>query len=215
MAQPSAELIAIIPRDDSRKLLPSFLGQCINYGIDFYFEEGDSIPQKVPSGVDNVRAVVLDHSDYEANRTIIEEYSRQGAIIHVFNAGRESGPQLTTPWDNYNIFHQMSFQCGFTVDSPQFREKMLALSEEQVFESLQNQMLSMDETRWYDATRYIWEGLLDGYEVTGDVRYLDLVRSQIAYAMANQENHLENCDCVSPFPALLRLYQIETSLPPV
>jgi rhamnogalacturonyl hydrolase YesR len=210
MAHSSAELIAIIPDGDSQTNLPAFLGHCINYGIDFYFEPGDALPAKVPAGVLGVRGVVIDQDDYETNRATLEEYSRRGARVHVLRSRAASGPQLSTPWDNNNVFHQLVFHCGLTVNSPRFREKMLARSETQIFESLENRMLQTDETRWYDATRYNWEGLLSGYEVTGDERYLNLLREQIRHAMGHQENHLENCDCVAPFTPMLRLYQMES-----
>lgn len=117
-------------------------------------------------------------------------------------------PQIPSTWKNGNIFHQVVFNSALTVDSPEHCAKMPARNDQFVFRRLGERMLETDDLRWHDATCYNWRGLLDGYEIAGDERFLNKVREPISCAIREHENDLRNCDRVAPTVPLLRLYEI-------
>lgn len=207
--QDHAELIVVPPAGKSAAHCRDFIGRCVVYGVDFYFEEKDELPCQVPAGVRGVRAVALNVEDAQRNAAVLRPYTRNGARVYLMGGPRKIALQAwPNPWQSESTFHQILFDAGLTTDSRHFRERMGARADGFVFEQLGERLLATRDLRWYDVLRYHWEGLLDGYEITGDRRFLTLVREQASQAIKTQPNDLSNCDRVAPLIPLLRLHQL-------
>jgi rhamnogalacturonyl hydrolase YesR len=205
----SAELVIVFPATAPPGESREFVGQCLNYGIDIYFEDGDSLPSHVPAAIEDVRAIVIDGDQYEQNREAIRAYEAVGARLYIFRRSLSAViPQLPSPWKNGNAFHHVIFDSALTVDSPNFRQKMCARDDNFLLKKIGERMLETNDLRWYDSTCYNWKGLLDIYEVTGDPWFLKTAEEQIGQAIREQENDLQNCDRLAPFVQVLRLYEL-------
>lgn len=204
-----AELLVIHPRGRPASDIQAFVGRCIICGLDFYTEDNDTLPSRVPVGVDGVRAIVIDANDVDINASALAEYKRNNVRVYIFKSSRAAiVPEQPNEWDNYTKFHNaILFDADLTIYNPEARRKRLARSDEFIFESLGEKVLQTHDLRWYDAQRYNWESLVDGYEITGEQRYLDTVCKQVAEAMTEHENDLRNCDRVSGLIPALRVYE--------
>lgn len=207
--QTSAEMLIVFPEGPAREECRAFINDCIIHGIDFYSEPNDTLPTSLPRGIEGVRLIIIDMDDYEKNREALAEYESQGVQVHIFNRPVQiNAPQQVFSWNNFKVFHQVVFSAALTTDSPQLRERMLARDDESIFDSLAERVLKSYDLRWYDSTCYNWNGLLDGYAVTGDKSFLNAVQDQVRKAIVEENNDVSNCDCVAPFVPVMRLYEI-------
>jgi len=204
-----AELVVVFPASPSRQSLQEFMGRCICYGLDFYFEDGDILPDHVPDNIRGVRAIIIDADDYDKNSDVLGKYENAGARVYVFQRSDKAVvPATPNTWETHARLHALIVDANLTVDSPRIREKLCSRSDDFIFDTLAERMRHTSDLRWYDATRYNWEGLIDCYEITGQAHYLEQVHQQIKRAMLEQDNDCLNCDRVAAFIATLRVYEL-------
>lgn len=200
-------LVATSPCGGGIESAGLFVNRCVVHGIDLYFEVDDTLPTRVPPGIQSVMAVVIDVSLVEANRETLRRYEHAGARIYLMADTDPATPNATLNWTGLLTLHLITIDAGLTPRHPAMRRRMIGRDEHQLFNDLSERLLKRESTRWYDATRYQWEAMLDGHELTGDQRYLDTARKQMRHMVDHVPNDLSNCDTVSPLDPMLRLYQ--------
>jgi|GEM_PF-5888638 len=203
----SAELIIILPTGDSRDVALEFVGRCILYGLDFYFESGDRLPIGLPEGVKGVKAIVYDDSTEISSPTVLEDYQRKGAKVYRLKTEFDiTRPTERRYWELSWLHDMLTMDAGLTCRSPRFIARMQGREEGFLFDSLAQGVMQHVETRWCEPARHQWEGLLDGYEVSGSKVYVDTLLGQVDTAL-EFENEADNCDAIAPLRAMLRLYE--------
>jgi rhamnogalacturonyl hydrolase YesR len=203
----SAELIIVPPRS-APEAAGEFVSRCVISGINFYFEKGDQLPGAVPAGLSGVRAIVIEDDEVDANADVIAAYANAGAIVYrMRRANAATVPNATLSWNGDKTFHAICFDANLTYRHPELRRKMLSRPEQKLLSELGERVLTSENTRWYDAVRYQWAGMVDGYEVTGDERFLRTAGEQMLSAIENIPNDLTNCDTVAPLNPILRAYE--------
>ena len=203
----AAELIVLQPRGPSAAAAREFLGRCLIYGVDFYFEAGDRLPTRLPGGVQDVRAVVFDETSEPVDARSLDRYRQAGARIYTLDAGLDvSRPNARRGWRVGHLVDMLAMDASLTLHHPRHIRKMQQRDDRRLFEDMGRRLREPGETGWYDATRYQWEGLLDGYEVTGDRDFLEALSERVEAAL-QLPNRLDNCDTVAPLLPLLRLYE--------
>jgi unsaturated rhamnogalacturonyl hydrolase len=204
---PSCELIVILPAGESREHALHFVGRCILYGLDLYFEDSDTLPSALPCGVDGVKAIVYEDTT-EVDPLLLAAYEAAGARSYRLKSQFDmSRPTERRYWEMGHLQDMLTMDANLTLQHPGFRARMQARSDGFLFDSLIANLVTHVETRWCEPARHQWEGMLDAYELTGDVQWLELMRSQVATAM-QVENTPDNCDAVAPILPVLRLYEI-------
>ncbi|MHB9071220.1 MAG: glycoside hydrolase family 88 protein [Sedimentisphaerales bacterium] len=205
----TAELIIVAPQGKSQASGNEFIARCVMNGIDFYFEQGDEVPKRLPTGVSGVKAIVIEDRDVQKNAKILNSYKDNGVRVYIMEAFCDPlAPNGITSWTSEQAFNSLVFDANLTYNSDAFAEKMNARDEAYLFEQLGARMLATSDIRWYDGMRYNWDGLVDGYEITGDRRYLDRAHEQMKMAIEECSNTLWNCDCVAPLLPMLRVFHI-------
>ncbi len=211
---PSAELIIIPPTSSAHTITREFLGKCILYGIDFHFTDNDTLPASVPSNLTGVRAIIHDDTTNPGDPKLLDHYRSSGAKVYVLSATADPAqPNARPNWRSPFLLDMLTLDAGLTLHHPQLQAKLTARDDNFLFDSLGGRLQESVDTRWYDATRYQWEGLLDGYELTGDQRYFDSLQSQITTALSTP-NPLDNCDTIAPFLPILRFHDLQHSSTP-
>lgn len=204
----SAQLI-IVPPHDAPEAAREFVVRCILNGVEFYFEDGDVLPRAVPAGLSDVRGIIIEDDLFAANEQAIAKYVSQGASVYrMRRANSASVPNATLAWSGDNTFHAICFDAGVTYRNPRFAGALQSRDDLALCRALTERILQSDNFRWYDATRYQWEGMLDAYELLRDPRFLEVVRRQVHNAIDNHPNDLTNCDTVAPIAAVVRLAKI-------
>ncbi len=202
----SAELILVPPRGQY-EAAAEFAARCVVEGVDFYFEEGDRLPTAVPTGLSGVRAIVIEEDEVAANADAIAQYVQAGASVYrMRRANAATAPNATLSWNGDKTFHAVCFDADLTYRHPGFRRKMLDRPDRRLLTELGERVLKSENTRWYDAVRYQWAGMVDGYEITGDQQFLRTASDQMLAAIEKIPNDLTNCDTVAPLNPMLRVY---------
>lgn len=203
----SAELIIVPPRGEPQAAA-EFATRCVIEGIDFYFEEGDRLADAVPAGLSGVRAIVIEDDEVAPNADAIAKYVDAGAEVYrMRRANAATVPNATLSWNGDKTFHAICFDADLTYRHPGFRRKMLDRPDQRLLTELGERVLNSENTRWYDAVRYQWAGMVDGYEITGDERFLRTASDQMLAAIDLIPNDLTNCDTVAPLNPMLRVYE--------
>jgi rhamnogalacturonyl hydrolase YesR len=126
----------------------------------------------------------------------------------MMRANAPTVPNTTLSWASEATFQVICFDANLTLHHPTARERLGARADKELFDSLADRVLKSQNVLWYDATRYQWEGMVDGYEITGEERFLTTARDQMLSSIDNVPNDLRNCDTVAPIIPMMRLYQI-------
>ena len=206
MTDRQAELIIILPTGNTQDTALDFVGRCLIYGFDFYFESGDRLPTDLPEEIDGVRAVVYDEST-TVDPAALARYEHSGARIYRLKTAFDiTHPGERRYWELGHLQDMLAMDAGLTLHSRHFHARMQARDEDFLLTSLGQGVMRHEETRWCEPARHQWEALLDGYEVTGSPEYLEAVQRQAETAL-EVENKPENCDAMAPIRALARLYE--------
>lgn len=204
MSDPTAEILIVPPTSDPEGVAAAFVRQSLVAGLDFWFEPGDRLPDRVPEGVGGVKAILIDHRIVDAEEDRLERYRQQGAAVYPMHLDRDPRvPNSTLCWGSPRCLHAITLDAGLTSPSPAMFDRLLARDEERVIEKLCDGLMRWRPERWYDATYYNWQAMLDLSEVTGESRFADAAVRQMHGLMRDVENTLDNCDCVAAFRPML------------
>ncbi len=201
--------LVVVPPGGVYDVCSEFTGRCVVSGIHFYFESGDELPRRVPSGLSGVKAIVIEDDEFDSNAEAIARYEAAGARTYRMCRERLANvPNTTLAWQGELTFHAICFDAGLTLGNPAARPMLQRRDEDVLMRQLGDQIIKNEIVQWYDAPRYQWESMLDAHEVTGDNRYLAAAQKQMLHAIEAVPNDLSNCDCVAPLIPALRLYEL-------
>ena len=88
-----------------------------------------------------------------------------------------------------------------------FREKMLSRPDERLQRDLAESVIRSRRLDWGDIPFQLGKALLDTFELTGDVRYLDEVIERTDLMLANVPEY-PSSHTQMPVPLLVRLYEM-------
>lgn len=228
-----AEFWPVEPPDPDVSFVKA-VGKMIYYGADVAVGENDALPTEPPPPdyYDAVKLILVAWEDAERIKHRLHgflgfdpaasppwtgklrggEVTREGvpAGLTFVHENRRThlavlGPRpMGDPKTPEHIFLVMAdIQSGHSA----FREKMLSRPDERLQRDLAESVIRSRRLDWGDIPFQLGKALLDTFELTGDVRYLDEVIERTDLMLANVPEY-PSSHTQMPVPLLVRLYEM-------